>query len=100
MSLTDALILYRDNGIYPFHMPGHKRNSFMLGTPADIGTDITEIDGFDNLHAPNGILAVGMRKAAKLYGSDRSFYLVNGGTCGILAGIFALPVPERETGFC
>lgn len=89
MSLTDALILYRDSGIYPFHMPGHKRNSSMLDFSVDYGMDITEIDGFDNLHDAYGILANGMKKAAILYGSNRTFYLVNGSTCGILAGIFA-----------
>ncbi len=89
MSLTDALILYRDSGIYPFHMPGHKRNSFTYGFYADCGTDITEIDGFDNLHDANGILKDGMKKAAHLYGSQHTFYLVNGSTCGILTGISA-----------
>lgn len=89
MTLYDALFLYRDSGIYPFHMPGHKRNSFMLGIPFDCGLDITEIDGFDNLHDARGILAEGMKRAGELYGSKRTFYLINGSTCGILAGITA-----------
>ncbi|HAN20230.1 MAG TPA: amino acid decarboxylase [Clostridiales bacterium] len=86
MSLTDALMLYRDSGIYPFHMPGHKRNFYNF---LDYGIDVTEIDGFDNLHYANGILANGMKKAAELYGSKHTFYLINGSTCGILAGISA-----------
>lgn len=89
MSLSDALILYRDSGIYPFHMPGHKRNTFMLNNMFDLGMDITEIDGFDNLHDANGILKKGMEKAALVYGSEHTFYVVNGSTCGIIAGIFA-----------
>ena len=34
---------------YPFHMPGHKRNTQMLGTKLPYNIDITEIDGFDDL---------------------------------------------------
>ncbi|HPP85843.1 MAG TPA: aminotransferase class V-fold PLP-dependent enzyme, partial [Bacillota bacterium] len=89
MTLQDALFLYRDSGIYPFHMPGHKRNAFLLDFPFDCGLDITEIDGFDNLHDANGILAQGMKRAALLYGSERTFYLINGSTCGILAAVTA-----------
>ena len=89
MSLNDALTLYRDSGIYPFHMPGHKRNPFFCGGYNGFNTDITEIDGFDNLHDAGGIIASEMRSAARLYGSERSFYLINGSTCGILAGVFA-----------
>ena len=40
---------------YPFHMPGHKRNPDFGLPGAEI--DITEIDGYDDLHAPTGVLA-------------------------------------------
>lgn len=78
---------YAGEDIYPFHMPGHKRNMFSMPNPYSI--DITEIDGFDNLHAPEGILKGAMERAAELYGAEQSFYLVNGSTCGILAAISA-----------
>lgn len=71
-------------------MPGHKRNGGnfdYLKHFSDI--DITEIDGFDNLHSASGILKSSMEKAAALRGADRAFYLVNGSTCGILAVICA-----------
>lgn len=51
--------------------------------------DITEIDGFDNLHAPEEILRRVQDEAAGLYGADESFYLINGSTCGVLAAISA-----------
>ena len=89
MALTEAITLYRDSGIYPFHMPGHKRNAFVTGYSPDFGLDITEIDGFDDLHDAKGILKNAMQRAAALYGSDRAFFLVNGSTGGILAGISA-----------
>lgn len=76
----------------PMHMPGHKRNvqlaPYLRGLRADI--DITEISGFDNLHEAEGILKQGMETAAKLWGAYQSFYLVNGSTGGILAGVSAL----------
>lgn len=78
---------YAKSGMYPFHMPGHKRNAAFIPNPYAI--DITEIDGFDDLHAPEGILKEAMERAADLYGAKQSFYLVNGSTCGILAAISA-----------
>ena len=48
--------------------------------------DITEIEGFDNLHHATGILQEAQQKAADLYGAKKTYYLVNGSTCGLLAG--------------
>lgn len=85
---------YAESGVYPFHMPGHKRNAIAMPNPYTI--DITEIDGFDNLHAPKGILKEAMGRAAKLYGAKQSFYLVNGSTCGILAAVSAAVPPHGK----
>ena len=85
---------YAESGVYPFHMPGHKRNAIAMPNPYTI--DITEIDGFDNLHAPEGILKEAMGRAAKLYGAKQSFYLVNGSTCGILAAVSAAVPPHGK----
>lgn len=72
----------------PMHMPGHKRHLMPVrGLPYDL--DITEIAGADDLHDAGGILAQAMEKTAQLYGSRRTWYLVGGSTCGILAGIRA-----------
>lgn len=76
---------------YPFHMPGHKRNPD-FGLPS-ANMDITEIDGFDNLHAPVGMLAQLEQELAELYGSKKSFLSVNGSTCGILAAVHAVCEP-------
>lgn len=89
MTLKDALLQNIYSGIYPFHMPGHKRNP-LFDISLDPALDVTETDGTDNLHNAKGILEEGMKRAASLYGSADTFYLVNGSTCGILAGISAL----------
>lgn len=73
--LDQALIEYGKSDIYPFHMPGHKRQKLGNWSPEEI--DITEIEGFDNLHHAEGILLEGQRRLAELSGADESFYLVN-----------------------
>lgn len=87
--LWKRLERYGKSGRYPFHMPGHKRcnHPFTEEFPNPYGIDITEIDGFDNLHHPEGILKESMDWAAEVYGSDRTYYLINGSSCGILSAI-------------
>ena len=87
--LLDKLKKNRDSSIYPYHMPGHKRHPFGNLNQELCGIDITEIDGFDNLHQPTGILAQLQQQAAGLYGAEESFYLVNGSTSGVLSAISA-----------
>lgn len=86
-SLYDNLKDYSDKNPLRMHMPGHKGNDSFLPY-ADI--DITEITGFDNLHNPTGIIKDSTAIASRLWGSNQSFFLVNGSTCGILAAIRAL----------
>ena len=52
--LYEKLVKYAKSDIYPFHMPGHKRRNFDFINPYQI--DITEVEGFDNLHHAEGIL--------------------------------------------
>lgn len=88
--LFDKLDIYDQSDIYPYHMPGHKRNGWGA-LPAELyQRDITEIDGFDNLHQPEGILLELQEKAASLYGAEESFYLVNGSSCGVLSAVSAV----------
>ncbi len=76
----------------PMHMPGHKRNTALAPYLKRLGADldITEIDGFDNLHAPCGIIYESMQKASALRNSKSAFYLVGGTTAGILASVSAV----------
>ncbi len=85
--LYEKLRVYANGDVYPFHMPGHKRFG-----EADLpyGIDITEIDGFDNLHEPRGCLRELQETAADLFGSRYAFALVNGSTVGVLAAIRAM----------
>ena len=85
--LLDKLNQYGASDFYPLHMPGHKRRLSYFGDPFSI--DITEIDGFDDLHHAQGVLAEAQRRAARLYGAEETYYLVNGSTCGILVAVAA-----------
>lgn len=86
-NLYQKLEKYSKKDIVPLHMPGHKRNTKMLGTQLPYNIDITEIDGFDDLHHAEGIIKNIQEKAQKIYNTKKSFLLINGTTCGILAGI-------------
>lgn len=98
-TLAESLAAYADSDYYPFHMPGHKRRltemlpDFPEALQRAARLDITEIDGFDNLHDPEGILKDAEEKAAALYGADSCYYSVNGSTAGLLTAISAA-VPE------
>ncbi len=83
--LDEALIEYSRSDIYPFHMPGHKRQRLGNFTPEEI--DITEIEGFDDLHRAEGIIREGQERLARVFGADESFWMVDGSTAGILASI-------------
>ncbi len=88
-TLFEQLKQYSGAGIYPYHMPGHKRRG-MGELPGELAQlDITEIEGFDNLHQPEGILREMQQYAADAYGAEETFYLVGGSTCGILSAVSA-----------
>lgn len=88
-SLFESLKEYSESNAYPFHMPGHKRNPAAGPMAGLYSYDITEIDGFDNLHAPEGILKEAAEYAAKLYHSEETYFSVNGSTAGILSAVSA-----------
>lgn len=90
-TLFHRLNALADSDAVPMHMPGHKRNTGDFEFLKELGAryDITEIEGFDDLHDPRGILNEAMARAARLWKSERSFFLVNGSTGGILAAIRA-----------
>ncbi len=86
-NLVQVLTDYGESDFYPYHMPGHKRMP-MTSVLEKIGKlDITEIDGFDNLHGATGILKDIQDSAARLYGAEESYFLVNGSTAGILSAV-------------
>ena len=86
-TLYDRLKEYGRSDYYGFHMPGHKRNLTMLGEAFPYGIDITEIDGFDDLHHAEGILKSAQERAARVYHGEETHFLINGSSVGILSAI-------------
>ena len=87
--LLEQLKHYTETGLYPMHMPGHKRR-VAPAPELPFGWDMTEVEGVDDLHEAEGILRQAMDRTARLHGAAQTWYLVNGSTCGLLAGIRAL----------
>lgn len=83
--LLDSLKKYADSDHLPMHMPGHKRRMGEMKNPFFI--DITEIDGFDDLHHAQDLLKRVQKKAADLYHAEETHYLINGSTAGILSAV-------------
>ena len=88
--LFDKLKRYSESGVYPFHMPGHKRNPMLCDGIMPYEIDLTEIDGFDNLHNAESCILEVQNLAEKLYNVKKAFLLVNGATGGILSAVRAM----------
>ena len=91
MTLLELLQTYSRSDAVPMHMPGHKRNTDLAPYLHTLSAslDITEIDGFGNLHDPEGLLSEHMQAAANLWGSKQAWWLVGGSTAGLLAAVDA-----------
>lgn len=86
-TILEQLKEYGASDYYGFHMPGHKRNKELMKNSLPYDLDITEIEGFDDLHHADGILKQAQERAARLYGAEETHFLVNGSTVGILSAI-------------
>lgn len=86
-NLYQKLFYYGNSDYYGFHMPGHKRNKSVTGVGLPYEIDITEIEGFDDLHHTRGILKQAQERAAKLFHGEETCFLINGSTVGILSAI-------------
>ena len=81
------------SGHYGFHMPGHKRNAALTGAELPYDIDITEIEGFDDLHHAEGILKGTQERASRIYHAEETHYLINGSTAGILSAVLGSTRP-------
>jgi len=92
----------KDDNLTSFHVPGHKTGKIFwkLGYKNILEKiytlDTTEIDGTDNLHNAKEIIKQSQDRAARVFNSDKTIYLVNGTTCGIEASIMAVCNPKSK----
>jgi arginine decarboxylase len=93
--LFDTLKMCADRTHAAFYAPGHKRGQ---GIPQELidwlgrsifQADLPELPELDDLAAPSGAIRKAQELAASAFGADRSWFLVNGSTAGIIAAILA-----------
>ncbi|WP_282062570.1 aminotransferase class I/II-fold pyridoxal phosphate-dependent enzyme [Bacillus pumilus] len=88
--LYTALAQHAEKKPYSFHVPGHHNGDVFFDEARShyasiLQLDVTELEGLDDLHHPTGVIQEAEHLLTKLYGSDQSFFLVNGTTVGNLA---------------
>ncbi len=73
-----------------FTTPSHSQKSPFLWELKDYYMlDYSENEGFDNLHCPTGEILMAQGRASDIYGTQKTFFLTNGSTSGILATMLA-----------
>jgi arginine decarboxylase len=84
----DALMDYVNDGVIPFHTPGHKQGRGMHARLRNfigdnvLKIDLTQVLGLDDLNQPEGPIKHAHELAADAYGADHSYFLINGSTAG------------------
>lgn len=83
-------------------MPGHMQGRgapedlrALLGMPA-LAADTTQVLDLDDIHRPRTALKAAMELAARAWGAERTWFLINGSSCGNLAMILATVGPGQE----
>lgn len=96
--LYRAVKKLQKGGFLPFHVPLHGRGPgsphlLQAGLGPFLTQDFTEISPLDDLHRPRGAIHQAQRLAADFFGAERTFFLVNGATVGLLALFMSLTRP-------
>lgn len=96
LPILEGVLKYVKENNISFCMPGHKGGRGFYNTPIGrefvenfLRFDITEVEGLDNLHKAEGIIKEASELLSRFYGSEKSYFLVNGSTSGNLAMIFS-----------
>lgn len=91
--LVQAIQAYQAKKRLRQHMPGHKgqaqANALFEHWGELAAWDLTEAEGLDDLHAPEGPIRQAAELLAQAVGAKQAHLLVNGASVGILAAILA-----------
>lgn len=97
LPIVEALLKYKEENNSYYAMPGHKGGKVFQQTEEGklflnniINFDITEVDGMDNFHNPEGVIKEAQEELSKYYKSKKSYFLVNGSTSGNMITIFSV----------
>lgn len=95
MSIINFIDKFRKSNKTLYTTPSHGQGDFVAPLSQKyIGRkiftcDYSELEGFDNLSNPIGIIKSIQDEAAAIYGAKSTFFLVNGSTSGIIAAMYA-----------
>jgi arginine decarboxylase len=91
--LYEALLEYSKKNVTKFHVPGHNYGTGLPKELLELGGiakfDLSVMDFIDSLHEPKSAIKDAQELAAECFGSDHTFFLVNGSTCGVESMILA-----------
>ncbi len=96
--ILEMLQQYQQEQVVPFHMPGHKggKGFAPMWQDSHLKWDITEFNGSDNLHDPQGVIQEAQELAAQAFGAQKTFFLVNGASIGIMAMLLSVVRPGQR----
>ncbi len=86
--LFDAIVRYIEQNPSYFRIPGHRGAKGISSKWVDLvgenifKFDLTETPYLDDLHNPDGAIAHAQNLAKDVFGSDKTYFLINGTTCG------------------
>lgn len=93
--LFEAIVDYVRSGKVSFHTPGHKHGRGVyaplrrfLGRRV-FAADLTLLEEVDSLHEPRSVIKEAQRLAARAFGADETYFLVNGTSVGNQTMIWA-----------
>lgn len=90
-----ALKQYVDTEVLTFHVPGHQQG---MSAPPEFQAflsshgwqaDITQVLGMDDIHRPESVCRHAQELAAAAFGAERTYFLINGSSCGNHAMLMA-----------
>jgi arginine decarboxylase len=99
---VDAVLRYRAAGLTSFHTPGHKGGKGAPGLLRELlGDACLQVEtamagGVEDTRESTHLIRLAEDYAAEAWGSDRTWFLVNGSTSGIHALILTLCGPGDE----
>lgn len=96
MSIINFIRNFKKSNRILFTTPSHGQGAviapatrWLLGKTF-FKSDYSEVEGFDNLSNPVGIIKSAQDEAARIYDAGSTFFLTNGSTSGIVASMLAL----------
>ena len=100
--LFDAMLSLATSRKLSFHTPGHKSGKGISTRfrkyvgPNIFSIDLTTLDEVDSLQKPRGVIREAQQLAAEAYGSEASFFLLNGTSGGNHAMILSACQPGED----